>query len=221
MLSSSHIPWFMAFVATVIVVGTIVGVVQRRRKTRRMAEFAQAQGWHYTPTDPSLTRRYEGSPFGTGSSRRAAHVMTGHHQGTPFTIFEYRYTHSDGDDTETYRFTVVVLPLPATRPTLQVTRETGMGRFLAHLGFRDLQLESEDFNRAFRIDTDNDRFAYDILNPPTMEWLLTQAPTYPFRFTGNHLITWRSGAIEPEHALQTLTFATNLRDRVPTFVWQG
>jgi len=45
-------------------------------------------------------------------------------------------------------------------------------------------LESEEFNRAFKIKTAQNKFAYDVLHPRMMEWMLAdqRAIRFPFRF---------------------------------------
>jgi len=95
-------------------------------------------------------------------------------------------THSDGKDTTTttYQNLVVGVSTPGARPTLEITKE-GLGqRFLGAIGFKDLQLESEEFNRAFKIKTAQNKFAYDVLHPRMMEWMLAdqRAIRFPFRF---------------------------------------
>lgn len=211
--------WFV-LISVLGVVFSVVAWVRHRAKSERMRSFAHGRGWHYTQADRSLARRWDGSPFGAGYARRTSYVITGTHRGAAFVAFEYRYTESEGDSSTTRRFTVVALDLPAARPRLQVTRETGMSRFLGRFGFRDLQLESEQFNDTFRIDTDDDRFAYDVLHPRMMEWLLAGARA-PFRFDGGQLLAWRPGPVEPEEVVALLGCACDIRDRVPSFVWKA
>lgn len=219
-MSVSGVLWFMAVAFAILVVGVVVSVVQHRAKTQRMHLFAHQNGWQFLRADNALARRYTGAPFGRGSSRRAIHVVTGPHRGTRFVAFEYQYTERSGDDSTTHRFTVVAIDLPAHRPRLEVTRETRTSRFLGRFGLRDLQLEDERFNHTFRVSTDHDRFAYDVLDPPMVEWLLARG-SYPFRFGGDHLLTWRSGGIEPGAVLTMLCYVCDLRDRVPPFVWRA
>jgi hypothetical protein len=219
-MDASWLGWYLAVLGALAVAGIVIGWRRHRAKTQRMRVFAHQRGWQYTHVDRSLGRRYEGTPFGRGSGRQASFVVAGPHRGTRFLAFEYRYTERSGENSTTYRFTVVVIELPAHRPRLEVTRETGTSRLLGRFGLRDLQLESEQFNDTFRIGTDDDRFAYDVLTPTTMEWLLAHG-RFPFRFGGGHLLTWRRGTITPEAAQTMLDYACDLRDRVPAYVWRA
>ena len=129
-----------------------------------------------------------------------------------------------GDDrrTTTYRHTIVSLSLPAARPTLQVGRK-GFGRkLLGFVGVRDLQLESEQFNEAFHIKTDDDKFAYDVLHPRMMEWMLNdqRAQSVPFRFERGDLLTWDRDKIDVREVDWMLDYICDVVDQVPSFVWK-
>jgi hypothetical protein len=94
---------------------------------------------------------------------------------------------------------------------------------LGFVGVRDLQLESDEFNKAFLISTDNDRFAYDILHPRMMQWMLADQramSSLPFRFEGGNLVTWMEGTMDPQRVMYLLDYVCDILDRVPSFVWK-
>lgn len=220
------------FVLIAVVVFVIIGVVlvyQHLAHKKKVAEFtayAAQRGWHYTEKDNSLVDRYEGTPFGVGHTWRARHVLRGRHRDRDMVAFEYVFkeTTGSGDDrrTETYYFTVVALDTPAPRPKLEVTRE-GLGRkLLGWVGIRDLQLESEEFNKTFHIKTEDDKFAYDILHPRMMEWMLAdhRTRTTPFRFERADLLTWLTGETKLSTVDYLLEYVCDVLDRTPSFVWK-
>jgi hypothetical protein len=103
-----------------------------------------------------------------------------------------------------------------------VNRE-GLGRKLLGLvGVRDLQLESEDFNKTFHIRTENEKFAYDVLHPRMMEWMLAdqRALSIPFRFERGDLVTWREGKVDVSEVDELLNYVADVVERVPSFVWK-
>jgi hypothetical protein len=216
-------------VILVVLIGIAVLVINwqlRKRKVAAFRAFAARRGWRYVERDNRLAKRFLGAPFGKGSARRCTHVFIGEHRGRLLTAFEYIYeeTSGTGDDrrTTTYRNTVVALSTPAARPTLEVSRE-GFGRKLLGLvGIRDLQLESDEFNKAFLIRAEDDKFAYDILHPRTMEWMLAdqRCQDQPFRFERADLLTWRKGSIDLQTVVWLLDYLCDVLDRVPTYVWK-
>ncbi len=196
---------------------------RERAKTHALYGWACAQGWTYHNERRELTSRFKGAPFGRGTSRRATHVLNGRHRGREVLAFEYRFTVESGENNRrTYRYLVVATPTPAPRPWLQVGLEGAGSRLLEIFGARDLQLESEEFNRTFRISTGNDRFAYDVLHPRMMEWLLAdqRSRRVPFRFESSDLICWSRTELNPDHVVWMADYLMDVADRVPSHVWK-
>ena len=215
--------------AVVAVLGIGSFAVSRHLYRKRVAEltaWAQANGWTYTERANELTDRFLGTPFGSGFGRSASHLLSSTMNGRPVVAFEYRYKERQGSGknqrTVTYTFAVVSTTLPVARPTLQVTHEHLGTRLLNAVGLDDVQLESEEFNRAFRVSAEDQKFAYDVLHPRTMEWMLadSRAMELPFRFERADVLTWDSGRLDPQRAAWAATYLLDLVDRVPQFVWK-
>ncbi|ASO23039.1 hypothetical protein FHR81_003701 [Actinoalloteichus hoggarensis] len=210
-----------------LIVGTLL--IARHLRRKRRAEFqawADAHGWSYRPRDDRWVGHFQAPMFRRGHRRGAQHVVEGAHRGRRLVVFEYFYVERQGSgknrrDT-TYRFAVASVFTPTPRPVLEVTREHLGHRLMSVFGVKDLQLESEEFNRAFRIDTEDGRFAYDILHPRTMEWMLgdERFRSLPFRFDGGNLLSWRSGRLRPADIAPLATFVVDIVERVPDYVWQ-
>ncbi len=219
--------WLLVIVVILIAVAVLVVRWQlHKRKVAAFQAFAAQRGWIYRERDRTLTERYLGTPFGQGFGKDAEHVLAGQHRGHGLIAFEYTYKERQGSGdskrTVTYRNTVVALATPAPRPTLELNRE-GIGRKLLGLvGIRDLQLESEEFNKTFHIRTEDDKFAYDVLHPRTMEWMLAdqRCRDLPFRFERADLLTWREGSIDLQEVVWMLEYLCDVLDRVPGFVWK-
>ncbi|MCD4535165.1 DUF3137 domain-containing protein [Nocardioides sp. cx-169] len=213
---------FLGFTALVIVV-FVVSLVQAKRRREGMTAFAAARGWTYRESDDSLVTRFSGDPFGTGSSRRATNCLYGAHDGRPMVAFDYRYTTSSGtgDDhsTETHTYSVVAMSLGVPVPPLAVSPEGPVGRFFGRLTNRDIELESEDFNRAFTVLAHDRRFASDVLHPQMMQMLL-QWPALGWRFEGDSMLVVRAGDHEPHEVDATLAVMDAILDRVPEHVWR-
>jgi uncharacterized protein DUF3137 len=219
----------LLIIAVVVVIG-VVWYFQYKANKKKIAEFtafAAQRGWRYSERDKSLRDRFLGSPFGRGHGRDVRHVLHGEHRGRRILTFQYSYqeTQGSGDNqqTTTYYFTVASVSLPSPKPTLEIGRE-GFGRKLLGLvGVRDLQLESEEFNDKFRIKAENERFAYDILHPRMMEWMLAdqRALNYGFRFERGDLVVSDSGKIDLARVQYMLDYLCDILERVPSFVWSS
>ncbi|MQA08031.1 MAG: hypothetical protein GEU98_05645 [Pseudonocardiaceae bacterium] len=223
--------WIIYVVIGIAFVGYMIWQWKHnKKKIEQFTKVAQQRGWQYRSNDNSVIGRYQGDPFDNrGHTRRARHVFTGQHRGRPFCCFEFSYKvrknntgNNSGSRNETYYYRIFAIATPAHRPTLQVTKENVGTKMLDFVGVRDLQLESVEFNEKFKIKTDNDKFAYDVLHPRTMEWMLAdqRAQQIPIRFERNELVTWQRGKFELEAMEPSLNYLCDFVERVPEFVWK-
>lgn len=209
---------FVVVLALVPVVG-VLGLVLAQRRRRLLTAWAARNGWQYAGSAPELTERWQNAPFGIGSSRRATEVLTGIWQGRSATSFRYRYTSSDGDRRTVHTFHVLFLTLPAYLPTLELTPE-GLGARLAKaVGGQDLEFESEDFNRAWRVTSRMPRFASDVVHPRLMERLLRPGSRANIRIEGTDILTWSAGVPDLDVVAARLGLLDAVVRSIPRFVW--
>ena len=209
----------LAVLLLVGLAGVGVGFVLGRRRRRQLLAWAAVNGWQYRASAPELTECWHGVPFGVGSSRRATEVLSGRWQGRPAKSFRYRYTAGDGERRTVHTFHVLTLSLPAYLPTLELTHE-GLGARLAKaLGGQDLEFESEEFNRAWRVTSHMPRFAYDVVNPRLMERLLRPGTSANLRIEGTDILTWTVGAPDLDVVAARLGLLDAVVRSIPRFVW--
>lgn len=200
---------------------------QDQKRRAALASFAAAKGWTFSAADPyELPDRWHVAPFGTGDSRAAHNIFSGTApNGFPLLAFDYKYvehsTDSKGNRTSTtYRFAVCVLRLPCPLPALHVGRETVLTRIGSAIGISDIEFESEDFNRAFRVSCSDPKFASDVLHPRAMEMLLQHGRGDEWRFEGADMLSWRSGRVDIPDLLQRVDLMCRVVQSIPTFVWK-
>jgi hypothetical protein len=208
-----------------LLVASVGGFAWYRQKQRRelLQGFAASEGWTFAPRDDSWTARFPGKPFGTGDHRRATNVLQGAFRGRQLVAFDYSFqTHSSdangGSSTTTHRYAFCALGLPTSVPRLELLPEGRLGRVGTALGRQDIELESEDFNRRYRVQSDQPKFAYDVLAPRTMEALLTR-PALHLRLQGADAVCWENGQHSPVDLLARLDALCVLLDGIPPYVW--
>lgn len=223
---SSSLPVLLPVAFGIVAVVVIVlGVVAEQRRRERLMRDCLARGWTYAAADPALVDRWSGEPFGQGDSRQARNVITGIAHGHPFTAFDYSYeTHSTDSkghrSTTTHRFAVCALGLPAPLPAMEVLPESVLSRVAGAVGLgQDLELESEDFNRRFRVRAGDPKFACDVLHPRTMEYLVAADPP-AWRIDGADMLAWSSGRIATMGVLAATSMLVRVADGIPPFVWK-
>lgn len=216
----------LPYVFIVLFAGSIIwSWVRNRARRDALVTLAAARGWSYAASDLTLCMRWYGVPFGRGENPKATNVLTGAVGSRTFTAFDYAYeTHSSdghgGRSTQVHAFSICVVPLPAPLGAVQVEPENALERFAGSMGLmQDVALESEDFNRRFRVSAADPKLASDLLTPRTMEYLLAMPPL-AWRTEDVSLVCWRSGKLEPDWVVMAVGIADRVVDSVPTFVWK-
>ena len=207
----------------VVIVVAVLGYQADKKRRAALQSFALSSGWTYAARDDSWCDRFAGAPFGDGDDRRATNVLQGSYAGTAMVAFDYQYdTHSTDSKghrtTTTHRYAVCALRLPAPLPGLELSPESAMTRLAGALGFDDVELESEDFNRKYRVKARDRKFAYDVLNPRTMAALLPR-PALHLRLLDVDAVCWESGRLVPTDLIARLSTLELLVAGIPSFVW--
>lgn len=183
---------------------------QLRERSRQRAIAAAQYGWYPVPPNPWLLQVTE-SLFQRG---RPGETFAGDYRGRGVCVLDYTYTTSNGKTQQQHAVHVVALNLPAALPPLTLTRDSGLKRAF---GGRDLELESEAFNDAFRVACADDRYASAVLHPRMMEWMLFNSGL-EWQFAGNALVSWGAGHFVVPELLPRLEAMAGVIDRIPSFV---
>ncbi|HET8561122.1 MAG TPA: DUF3137 domain-containing protein [Marmoricola sp.] len=206
----------------------VLGYLAAKRRREEFAAFAAGKGWTWTREDDRWVTRFDGHPFGTGDDRTAENIVTGTYDGRGFEAFDYSYTttststDANGNTTThrtTHGFSVIAIETGVGLPRLEVTPEHWLTRMVGRLTNRDIELESEEFNRAFTVTCPDRKFASDVLHPQMMEFLLGQRDL-GWRFQDRALLTVREGSHSPAEVEARLATIDEILDRVPEFVWR-
>ncbi len=220
--TSDGLPWWFKLALGLIVLFVLAMpllFVRGRRARKRVIAYVTSQGWTYRDRDRSLANRWTGPPFDSGSNRRADSVVEGRYAGWPFVAFVHRYDRGSGQDESTWSTPVVALLTETSLPDLMVVREGNVGRTLGRWLDHDIELESDEFNRAFTVRCDDRRFASAVLHPRVMERLLAY-PQDSWALRNGDLVNLGSWSGRPEEITRHLDQLLVVLNGVPDFVWQ-
>ena len=160
-------------------IASILAIASRRRR-QALEAVAVRLGLRFDPrSDPSVHRRFAHSVFDRGRSRKAYNNILGvlnvAGHAVRVHMADYRYVTGHGKQRRTHRlgFAAFELPFVGT-PDLLIRREHLGDKLLAGLGFDDIDFESEEFSRRFLVKSQDQRYAYDVIHPGMMEFLLSE-----------------------------------------------
>ncbi len=217
---------FVVLVVLFVLAGiglVVYSFVQAAKRREAMAAYAGSRGWRYEAEQPLLVDRFDGPPFGIGHGRSATNAVYGQHDGREFVSFDYEYktTSGSGKDrrTTTHTFSVVALSMGVSLPSLRVDPENFVERVIGRVTNTDIELELEDFNRAFTVSCPDRKFASDVLHPQMMEFLL-QHREVGWRFERDSMLVVSGTRRSVAEIDATLALMDQISDRIPDFVWR-
>jgi hypothetical protein len=186
-----------------------------------MRSFAFGQSLDFSPDDPFDTLREPFSLLQKGDGRGVENVMWGFWHALEIRAFDYWYheesSDSNGHRSKSYhRFGRVITPVDALCPQLQISEENVFTRLADALTFRDIEFESEEFNRRFNVSGPDQRFATAFCDARMMDRL--QARTaMPFEIVGDRLLCWCK-RVAPAEMVHVLGTAKTFREQIPAVV---
>lgn len=203
----------------------------KKEKQRRidLAIFAKEQGFSFSEaSDRGLDEQFsQFSVFCRGRNRIAWNTMKGTQVVGDRTLDvimgDYKYTitsgHGKNRHSRTYRLSYLATKVPFPRvPNMVVRPENLFDKFTDLIGFDDIDFESVEFSKRFHIASDNKRFAYDLIDPRMMEFLLAESPKLLDMASGWTLVLNGKRRWQPEEFAATLGWTDRWFAQWPTHV---
>lgn len=179
----------VAVILVIVAIAVAIYVNHLIEKKRRLALAALANelGWQF---DPSHDHEHDDEyahfeVFRHGHGRVAYNTLLGNFvvdqrtYPTKMGDFRYKVTRSTGkgSSTRTYNLSYIIVHLPFRRvPDLLIRREGVFDKLAGAIGFDDIDFESAEFSKRFYVKSPDKRFAYDVVHPRAMEFLMQTDP---------------------------------------------
>jgi hypothetical protein len=167
----------------------------KKKRREELAIAAKQLGLQYSAEDVLGCLALPFGLFRKGDGRGTENVMWGTWQNVDLREFDYWYyeesTDSEGHTSKSYSyFSCAVTQIPLTAAALSVTKENIFTRFADHVGLRDIEFESERFNREFNVKSQDRKFANDVIDARMMQWLLESGERYAFEMNGPFVLVY-------------------------------
>ena len=214
---------FVGFLALMIVMA-ILGARADAKRKKQLAEWATAKGLTFEqgylrgldaqhPTFSALRR---------GDDRYALNVMRGAWAGREAMFFDYHYETTSTDSkgrrqTHHHYFSAVIIKGGFPMKHLAIRPEGFFDKIGEFFGMDDIDFESAEFSRRFHVSAKDKRWAYDILHPRAMEFLM-KSPTVTLCMDTSSVIAALGSRTDPAGFESAAGVVTGLLDLVPEYV---
>jgi hypothetical protein len=141
------------------------------RRPRAMRAFATRHGLSYMG-DTWVLGDCDFSLFRKGEKRSWSNVMTGQWNGVTVVYADYSFSDRDGRSSQTYVFSAVLTDLGCAMPEVEVTARSMVGDLADSLSAQGLRLGPKEFDQRFVVNSDDESFAYELLDGRMIDVLL-------------------------------------------------
>jgi len=221
--------FLFVFIAVVVGVAIYLSHLAAKKRRETLSALADELGWQFDPGRDTY-HDDEYAHFGVfrrGHSRAAYNTLRGSIEvdnrtfETKMGDFTYKVTHhtGKGSQTKTYRFSYMIMHMPfGNIPDLLIRREGIFDKVAGAIGFDDIDFESAEFSKKFYVKSQDKKFAYDVIHPRMMEYLLdTPAPAVDIE-NGRCCVTDGRSKWKPEEFKPMLNWLVEFFDHWPDHV---
>jgi hypothetical protein len=211
-------------VVLVIVAIVIAAYLFERKRRRELEAVAAKLGLVYSGKDgQNLAAKFSHfSTLAQGENRYAQNTITGTLNGRPVFAFDYHYethTHDSKGRRRTQHHYVgsVVIELDCRLKPLFIRKEGFFDKIAAAVGFEDIDFESHEFSKKFYVKSQDRKFAYDVIHPRMMEFLLAN-PEFAVELGGNSIIFYKTRKLKPAEIEPGIKTGEQFIALIPEFV---
>jgi hypothetical protein len=211
---------FFLFIALIVVL-VIFGAVHAERRRKELRAWARSRRMSFRARpDYSIDNRYpEFDCFRRGDNRYAHNIMHGTREGRGAWAMDYHYEttsrDSDGDESTTHHhFSAILLEVDLPLRPLFIRPEGFFDKIGEFFGLDDIDFESAEFSRKFFVKSKDKRWAFDVIQQTTMEFLLA-SPRYTIQFGDRVIAAWNVSTFDPADFEAAFQVVEGILDRLP------
>ena len=180
---------------------------RERERTEAMRATCELMQFSFTPKVAEEETRQWGNfaLFALGHSRKAKNVMRGQVDGQAVVLFDYQYTESAGQHSQTFRYTVAVLKDGARGvPDFRLTLENVLHKIGQWFGYQDIDFPDDpEFSRKYLLRGPDEEAVRDTFTPELRHFLMS-ALAWHVEVKGGHLLAHQGSRCPPERCPEFL-----------------
>jgi len=222
-------PQILIFIGFVVLIGigAYLGHLQAKKRREAFERLAIDLGFRFHPEkDYNFATRYRFlEHMDDGYKRYVFNRLSGEQSGQQLNIFDYHYETYSRDSkghrrTHHHYFSIFTLSLPGVFPELNIEREDFFSKIGQILGFDDIDFESAEFSKRYKVKSRDKKFAYDFCNAQMVDFLLNQRDLI-IEVDGNTLALTFRGKLKVEGIRPNLDRLNRVRALMPNYLFDS
>jgi hypothetical protein len=164
-----------------------------------LEQFATEHSMDYRQYASTLGGEYRFKLLHAGDMRTFMNVLSGRWRGVPVVAADYWFgsgpanpysTRSRRRKGSSRHYSLAVLGVGASCPRVAIDRQAFPVTVAEHLGLQEIPFESESFDRMFRVQAADARFATTLIDQRMMAWLESTGGAYGFEVLGHSALVY-------------------------------
>jgi len=144
-------------------------------------------------------------------------VFWGTYRGVEVAVFQFDPMVGAMGSAKASRYGVYAARLPVDFPMATIRHETAGELIAENFGTRDLQFESAEFNKRYQVFCHDEKFAYELLHPRMIDYMLSIPELY-WQVGGNYVVILTSGCLVSSTIESYLNALANFSELVPEYM---
>lgn len=216
-----HDFWVIVVIAIIVAGGIIFSAYASAKRRKELAEWALSKQLDFVAAkDSDFDSRYPNFKcLNRGDSRYAYNIITGAIASRVFLGCDYHYATGSGKNRQHHNFSLVIVKSPILLEPLFIRPENFLDTLAEFAGFNDIDFESAEFNKKFYVKAPNKKWAYDIISPNMMEFLI-QSPVFSIQFDLLSIIIYRDRFFSTADFEVAVDLINGVFERIPEYVIQ-
>lgn len=221
-------PQVFIFIGFIVLIGTVAyfGHLQAKKRREAFQLLAAQLGLRFYPQkDYSFARRFGFlEHMDDGHQRYVFNRISGQIEGQEAHVFDYHYETYSRDSkgrrtTNHHYFSIFTLSLPASFPELHIEREGFFSKIAQAIGFDDIDFESLEFSKRYKVRSRDKKFAYDFCHAQMIDFLLRQEDLI-IEVEGNTLALTFKGKLSVKAIRPNLERILKIRSLLPDYLFK-
>lgn len=218
--------FIIGFIIVAVVLGYL-GHLQAKKRREAFQLLAQQMGFRfYSEKDYSFASRFSFlEHMDDGHKRYVFNRLSGDVDGERANIFDYHYETYSRDNkgrrtTHHHYFSIFTLGLRANLPELNIEREGFFSKIGQAIGFDDIDFESVEFSKRYKVKSRDKKFAYDFCNARMIDYLLRQQDLI-IEIDGDTLALTFKGKLAIERVRPNFERLQKIRSLMPNYLFNS